>query len=250
MLDNIFGQAGTEGDAEERADMAETPTLMELEAKPGGLRLWLEGHPEESGALRATAEGARRAVAGCFGDAASAALDAPLSTFLSTMRSIDPEALERGLKEMRRLERSDRHRPSPDFAPLGDDPEACERFREWARESLERSGGFTYTRLAEALNVDRETAKGFYNEPWRTSVHAARFVRFHAGEEGYFNILHGAGAYDARAAEDDRDRALREAEERFGAAIEALRERGPREALMFLEAIKHAVSLYSALADV
>lgn len=250
MLDNIFGQAGTEGDAEERADMAEPPTLGELEARPGGLRLWLEGHPEESGALRATAEGARRAVRRGLRDAASAPLDAFLSTLLSTMRDVDPEALERGLEEMERLEWSDRHKPSPDFAPLEDDPEACDRFREWARESLERSGGFTYGRLAEALNVDRKTAKRVYDEPWRMSVHAARFVRFHAGEEAYYDVLHGAGAYDARAAEDDRNRALREAEERFGAAIEALRGRGPREALIFLAAIKHAVSLSSALADV
>lgn len=251
MLDNIFGQAGTEGDAEERADMAEPPTLGELEARPGGLRLWLEGHPEESGALRATAEGARRAVRRGLRDAASAPLDAFLSTLLSTMRGVDPEALERGLEELRRAEQADRHRISPDFAPLEKDPEACERFREWARENLPEPGRrLTFKRLGEMLLVDRATAAKCFREPWRMSVHAAKLVRFHAGEEGYYNILRGAGAYSARVAEEERDRILSETEERFRAALDSLRGRGPRDARIFLEAIRHAVILSDAIADV
>ncbi len=232
---------------------AAQPTLGELTARPGGLSRYLEGHPTDGAAMRRAIERARESQAEArraIRDAALEPLDALLSSFLSAMRSIDPEALERGLEELRRAEQADRHRISPDFAPLEDDPEACERFREWARESLERSGGFTYGRLAEALNVDRKTAKRVYDEPWRMSVHAARFVRFHAGEEAYYDVLHGAGAYDAHVAEEERDRILSETEERFRAALDSLRGRGPRDARIFLEAIRHAVILSDTIADV
>ena len=108
--------------------------------------------------------------------------------------------------------------PSPDFDPERH-PGVCERFREWFGTSpltLGENGRHTYSRLAELMGTDRETAKGYVEHPETIKEWPALALRINTCPDGkderiYYEIVHGWDTYDEHVAELEKEAAIKEA---------------------------------------
>lgn len=165
--------------------------------------------------------------------------DAPRSETGTDAPALMPEEEIRALKaDMEAEEKRSRHVLCPDFA---DNPEAAERFRQWARTSeLTRgsNGKLTYKALSKALGVGRITAGGFYRDPATITKHASMMLRLRIGDAAYFDMVHGAGAYERYRAAHAREEAIAEMEREFSAAMDHLRECSPDAARACLPGLK------------
>ena len=145
----------------------------------------------------------------------------PLSASLEKIsgyigESIDITPLTRWAN--RRISRL-RHTKSKDFS---ENQAACQRFRGWvetADATRGEHGKWTISKLAELLNVSRKAASSYYQHPETMSEFAALSLRDALGDEDYFNLIHGSGAYDRKLAEEKKARAIEQLRDEFEALL-------------------------------
>ena len=106
-----------------------------------------------------------------------------------------------------------------------DNPEACERFRQWFDGS-----GMSYKRLAEIIDANRETASNYVKNPETIKEYHAEMLKRHLGIEAYADMIEGDGAYAKRSAEQKRDDEISELTNKFAALVKRLGELPPCEA--------------------
>lgn len=112
-----------------------------------------------------------------------------------------------------------RHTTSKDFS---ENHAACQRFREWvetADATKGKRGEWTLSKLAEILGVSRKAASSYYQHPETMSEFAALSLHGILGDEEYFNLVHGPGAYDRKLAEEEKARAIERLRDEFEALL-------------------------------
>lgn len=145
----------------------------------------------------------------------------PLSTSLEKVSEyigerIDIAPLTRWAN--RRINRL-RHTTSKDFS---ENHAACQRFREWvetADATKGKRGEWTLLKLAEILGVSRKGAKSYYQHPETMSEFAALSLHDVLGDEDYFNLIHGPGAYDRQLAEEKKAQTIEQLRDKFEALL-------------------------------
>lgn len=118
-----------------------------------------------------------------------------------------------------RIVNRQRHTTSRDFS---ENHAACQRFREWvetADATKGKRGEWTLSKLAELLHVSRKAASSYYQHPETMSEFAALSLHGILGDEEYFNLVHGPGAYDRKLAEEEKARAIERLRDEFEALL-------------------------------
>lgn len=145
----------------------------------------------------------------------------PLTDSLETIagyigESIDITPLTRWAN---RIVNRQRHTTSKDFS---ENQAACQRFRGWVEtaDALKgKRGEWTLSKLAELLHVSRKAASSYYQHPETMSEFAALSLHGILGDEEYFNLVHGPGAYDKKLAEEEKARAIERLRDEFEALL-------------------------------
>lgn len=112
-----------------------------------------------------------------------------------------------------------RHTTSKDFS---ENQAACQRFRRWvetADATKGKHGKWTISKLAELLNVSRQGASSYYQHPETMSEFAALSLHDVLGDEDYFNLIHGPGAYDRKLAEEKKAQTIEQLRDKFEALL-------------------------------